>query len=80
MIRLENRLINTRILNKYGLFFPVFLQEMVFLGDKVFAELASTKITEEVSMFVLFWINIVKEREGKRHKKINLMVNLLVLP
>ena len=51
--------------NKYGIFFPIFLQEMVFLGDKVFAELSSNKITEEVSMFVSFLDKYSQRKRGE---------------
>lgn len=41
-------------LNKAGYFYPVFLQELSFLGDKVFGKKRDQKILEEVNGLVAF--------------------------
>lgn len=42
------------IINKVGLFFPVLVQELIFLGQKVFYKPKSEKIITEVKRFVDF--------------------------
>ncbi|MEA2092414.1 MAG: hypothetical protein U9P61_00310, partial [Patescibacteria group bacterium] len=40
--------------DRAGLFFPIFLQEMTFLGKRVFANPKNKKVQEEVSCLITF--------------------------
>ena len=44
-------------LDNAGLFFPIFLQEMTFLGDRVFSNPKNRKIEEEVKLLIDFLNN-----------------------
>ena len=51
-------------IDKSGLFFPVFLQEMVFLGERVFSNPKNHKIQEEVKFLIDFLNNYSKRKIG----------------
>ena len=50
--------------NKAGLFFPIFLQEMVFLGERVFSNPKNNRIQEEVSSLISFLDKYSKRKVG----------------
>lgn len=52
------------LFDKAGLFFPVFLQEMTFLGQKVFADRKNKKIYEEVNGLIEFLNNYSQRKIG----------------
>ena len=51
--------------DKAGLFFPVFLQEMVFLGERVFSHPRSFKIKEEVKSLINFLDEYSRRKLGE---------------
>lgn len=52
-------------IDKYGLFFPVFLQEMTFLGERVFADPKDRTIQQEVSDLIDFLSNYSRRLSGQ---------------
>jgi hypothetical protein len=55
---------NFDVISKGGLFFPVFLQEMDYLGQKVFGDRKSQQIVSEVSALVEFLKSLALRQVG----------------
>lgn len=53
------------IIDKVGLFFPIFVQELTFLGEKVFYKPKSDKIITEVKDFIIFLQDWAKREVGE---------------
>lgn len=54
------------IVDKVGLFFPVLVQELIFLGEKVFYRLRRGEIIKEVNKFINFLQKYAEREEGER--------------
>jgi len=53
------------IIDKVGLFFPVLIQELTFLGEKVFYKPKSEKIISEATSFIHFLQNYAERKVGE---------------
>ncbi|MCK4395485.1 hypothetical protein KAW96_02700 [candidate division WOR-3 bacterium] len=54
------------LMDKAGLFFPVFIQELTFLGEKVFFQRKSSEIIKEVNQFINFLENYANREIGEK--------------
>ncbi len=57
------------VIDVAGLFFPVFVQEMIFLGEKIFLKGRDPKIQEEVTGLIRFLNNYSNRRTGEDNLK-----------
>lgn len=57
-------------IDKAGLFFPVFVQEMTFLGEKVFAKKRESAIIKEVNELIEFLLKYSQRKIGEENNSL----------
>ena len=53
------------IIDKVGLFFPILVQELTFIGEKIFYKYKTSDIIKEVSAFIVFLKNYAERKIGE---------------
>jgi hypothetical protein len=53
------------IIDKVGLFFPILVQELTFIGEKIFYKFKTSDIIKEVSAFIDFLKNYAERKIGE---------------